>query len=577
MTTTVRKAAAVLLAAMLCLSMAFVATSSVLAGKAYAQTPMGTLTVNGTATMAGKNVSAVQMFSAVEDGNAGYTYTLVSGWEGFFQGLGESTMDNLSGSELSAAAYGYVFGLKDAALNDFAREAVNYARGAGKDKLVIKNAQAGDNASAKFNDVVYGYYLVYPAQGSTSTERHIDAMLVNIPGVKGDPNVTWNIKSEYPTVDKAIVDNPEQGLGSLGVGVDDSWEGNHGMELDSLVPIAAGLGVNGQTANVGDLLTFKLTSTVPDMTGYDQYAFMLHDTLSKGLTLLNSATDPKVVVKVDGKNLTGDDYTRSGSAELDGTTKLTIDLSKYLTANKQLAGKNIEVWYQAKVNGQAVIENPNTNDVYVEYTTAPGQTEGGVHDKTFTYTFGFALDKRAGDVNGKPLAGAVFKVYADTNKNGGYDAGVDTVIKFAEGTDGNAGKWVVSENGVDVVTIPEGGKLNLAGFAAGTYFVEETKAPEGYNKLAAPIKVVIAATIDDTGALADDDPVIDYGDAANGIADANGTTTDCNDGHSVVVVNKSGALLPETGGMGTIAFTVVGALAIIGGVVWAVRRKRSVR
>ena len=223
------------------------------------------------------------------------------------------------------------------------------------------------------------------------------------------------------------------------------------------------------------------------------------------------------------------------------------------------------------MNDQAVIENPNTNDAYVEYTTEPGKTEEGVHDKTNTYTFGFTLDKRAGAEDGKALAGAEFKVYADTNGNGAYDAGADTVVKFSQGTDGNSGKWIVSENGQDTVATPVNGKLELAGFAAGTYFVEETKAPTGYNKLNAPIKVVISAEVAEDGSLTSH--VIDYGDQANGVNDGRGTTTNHDAGHPIVIVNKAGTTLPETGGMGTILFTLVGAAAIG----YGIYRKRTAK
>lgn len=566
----------------LAVMMAFAVLASAVPTKAFAAGETGTLTVNGPAGMVGKNVYAVRMFDSEGAQDTGFTYKLNTAWEGFFKGLNETAMNDLVGDKLSAAAYDYVLSLKDAALVEFAKEAVDYARSTGKDSLVsltttAEAAKSGTGATATFGSLAYGYYLVYPAQGSTSVDRHTDAMLINIPA-----NKEWKIKSEYPTVDKGIVENPTGGLGDLGVIVDGSWEGNHGMELDSLMPLADEAKANGQSANVGDVLTFKLESTVPDMTGYNEYIFKLHDILSKGLTLLNSATDPKVVVKINGQDLDGDDYTRNGAIQPDGSTKLTIDLSAYLTndiktTGGSLAGKKIEVYYQAKVNDQAVIENPNTNDAYVEYTTEPGSTENGVHDQTKTYTFGFVLDKRAGTADGKPLAGAVFSVYSDTNKNGAYDADVDTVVKFAAGTGDNVGKWIVSGTGSETVATPENGKLNLAGLAAGTYFVKEITPPNGYNPLKDPIKVVISADIAENGSLAGH--VIDYGDAANGKDDDQGTTTTCgnNGDHVITIVNKTGAELPETGGMGTIVFTVVGAAVVVGGVAWAVRRKNAQR
>lgn len=407
----------------LAVMMALVMVAGALPAEAFAA-GTGNLTVSGPASMVDKNVYAVQMFSSEGGDDTATTYKLKAAWETFFQGLSESTMDSISGDALSAAAYDYVLNLQDDDLVNFAKEAVDYVRGNGKDavtslvKTSSKATKTDTGASATFTGLDYGYYLVYPAQGSTSFERHTDATLVNIPA-----NKEWRIKSEYPTVDKSIVENPTGGLDAI---VNPDWEGNHGMEIDSLAPLAEGkAGANGQSASVGDLLTFKLESAVPDMTGYAAYTFKLHDTLPKGLTLLNSATDPKVVVKVNGTSLQGEQFTVNGSAEKDGTTKLTVDLSTYLYQNKAtLAGKKIEVYYQAKVNNQAVIENPNSNDAYVEYTTEPGSTEEGVHDQTKTYTFGFVLDKRAGTADGKPLAGAVFSVYADTNRS--IEAGLMT-------------------------------------------------------------------------------------------------------------------------------------------------------
>ena len=571
MRTMTKRIAGIALTVMMALAMLVGA----LPARAYAA-ETADLTVNGPAGMAGKYVYAVQMFSSEGTQDTGATYKLNTAWEAFFTGLKEGTMDSLTGDDLSAAAYDYVLNLKEGAgLVEFAKEAVDYVRSdkTGAFASLIKTSsqavKADAGASATFTGLDHGYYLVYPAQGSTSVERHTDATLVNIPA-----NKEWRIKSEYPTVDKSIVENPTGGLDAI---VNPDWEGNHGMEIDSLAPLAEGkAGANGQSASVGDLLTFKLESAVPDMTGYTAYTFKLHDTLPKGLTLLNSATDPKVVVKVNGTSLQGGQFIVNGSAEKDGTTKLTVDLSDYLYQNKAtLAGKKIEVYYQARVNDQALIEKPNTNEAYVEYTTEPGKTEEGVHDQTKTYTFGFVLDKRAGIADGKALAGAVFSVYADTNKNGSYDADVDTVVKFTEGTDNNAGKWIVSESGSDTVTTPESGKLNLAGLATGTYFVKEITAPNGYNPLKDPIKVVISADIAEDGSL--NGHVIDYGDTANGKDDGQGTTTTCggNDEHVITIVNKTGSVLPETGGMGTIAFTVIGAAVVVGGVAWTVRRKSA--
>ena len=108
------------------------------------------------------------------------------------------------------------------------------------------------------------------------------------------------------------------------------------------------------------------------------------------------------------------------------------------------------------------------------------------------------------------------------------------------------------------MTTPAGGRISFTGLKEGTYKLVELKAPAGYNKLSAPIEVVISATYNDDGTL------------KNNTVTANGTPNS-----TVTVVNKKGTLLPSTGGMGTVVFTVAGVAIVAAGIIWTVVRKRA--
>lgn len=525
--------------------MAVVLLASALPTKAFAAAATGTLTVSGHAELAGKNVTIVKMFSATKSGdNVGYT--LEGAWEAFFQGLDEPTMDNLTDAELSQAAYAYVSNLGSGKNNepnmlkfaDAAREYVRNNSAAFNALSTTEQAVAASQgkASATFTQVAYGYYLAFPADGSTSADRKTDATLVNV----FDTNATWEIKSEYPTVDKT----------AAGVNGDKP---------------------NGGGAAIGDVLAFALTSKVPDMTDYTQYVFKFIDTLSAGLTLQDDQGDVAlpanplssgITVTIGQTTLQTKDFSAS-AVEESGGTKLTIDLSTYLTNNKNTlnAGDTIKVTYRAKLNDNAVVDGDtaNTNEAKVEYSNDPKNPQDGTDtstpDKTYTYTFKFGIDKQ--DEKQTALAGAEFKIWQDGDD--GAFGGDDTALKF---DDKQNGKYVLNANGaVATITTDDTGKFNVEGLEEGTYWVEEVKAPEGYNKLAKPVKVVIAAAYNEDGTLKSHSVV--YGESS----------TAAHGDHSVVIINKAGTLLPETGGMGTILFTLVGAAAIG----YGIYRKRTAK
>lgn len=585
-----RKMAALLAVLALAVGVFFTATPAMAAGGT------GTLVVKGDGLVSGdsskpNNVYALQMFSAEVNG-ASVSYTLNDQFKAFFQ----NKVSNCSGKDevaLSEAAYAYVSGLGDDngdAVTKFAKLAADYVATnwdsfkSGLKTATVADGTAGQKDTATFSNLEFGYYLVLPF-GSSNTTRGTYAILDSV--LSADPATEIDLKSEYPTVDKTIVENPTAGSDNLGIVVDGSWSNIHDMELDSLgidyqnVEIDNTSDGKGSTAAVGDTVTFELTSKVPDMSQYDKYTFIITDTLSKGLSLLNSVNDPEVVVTV------GDKKVNEGSAKYtfnpvavsneDGTTTLTIDLSDFLTKNKGSlsAGNEIVIRYQAKVNEDAVIVNEsNKNSAKVEFSNDPNGDGTGTSTttETHTYTFGFTINKE--NAEKQPLSDAKFKIYKDGG-DGKFDSTKDDALTFVnKGMSDGVTKYMLDDDQTgDPTTITtDANDFMVCGLGEGTYWIEEVNAPEGYNKLSGPMKVTIAAEFNNDGTIMSHTISVYNPDGSQIIGE--GAPSHGNN-HLITIVNKTGVELPGTGGMGTVIFTVIGVAVIAGGAAWYVSRRRS--
>ncbi|MEF2856158.1 MAG: SpaH/EbpB family LPXTG-anchored major pilin [Collinsella intestinalis] len=492
--------------------MAIAVLANAVPTKAFATGENATLTVESSnAAFAGKTVKAWKMFDAKANADgSGATYTLTADWEEFFKSL-DGSMSSLAGDPLSQRAYEYVKGLDSnpAKKNTFARKAVEWGttKPISPTKTSAGAVQAGDKYQATFTGLDFGYYVMSPDVAGTNVER--DAMLVNV--IKQNED-TVILKSVFPTVDKTVENE------------------------------------NHASAQVGDKVTFALTSKLPDATGYDTYAFKFKDELSAGLTFV----DGSVTVEIEGEQNAVDPAQYKVEHK---TGNLTIELSDYLTNYQKYVGKKITVTYEALINENAVVlDQDNPNKATVEYSNDPttGQTGTSNPSIVHTYTFGFDIDKVDGTNAQTKLEGAVFELQTA----GGVKI---PLVKVQEGVFRPAKKGEMAVADDEVKTNAQG-KLQFVGLKEGTYQLVETVAPDGYNKVAAPIKVIISAAYHPDGTLDQWKADIEGGGAQDGT-------------HQIQVENNKGALLPETGGMGTAIFTVAGVAIIAGGIAW----KRSRR
>lgn len=326
-------------------------------------------------------------------------------------------------------------------------------------------------------------------------------------------------------------------------------------------------------AGINDTVTFVLNATLPNnVSDYDTYKVVFHDTMSAGLTYTNNVT-----ITIDGKSTTGFDTPITGEDE-NGNTTITIsaDDVKYLGAGD---GSVIVVEYTALVNSKAVIGSAgNPNEVYLEYSNDPNwngtpeKEPTGNTPKDEVIVFVYELDVNKTNGSGSTLADAEFILLNSDNS------------KIAKVADGKLVEWVaisnVTENADGTYpveyTLKSGndGKFVIAGLDAGIYYLKETKAPAGYNKLTEKIKIEIAATIiADENAQSLDTLTIAINDGAS----ASGTTNDDGDLTGIVettVINNAGSTLPETGGMGTTIFYTVGGVMVVAAVVLLITKKR---
>ncbi len=393
--------------------------------------------------------------------------------------------------------------------NDFTATALTEKLGATETSGKIGTSKN----SYEFTSLKPGYYLVYVTGG-----KEIQSSLVT---VEKETN-TVNLKTEAPSITKTA---------------------------------------DKDTVSIGQVVKYTVAGSVPDTTGYSEYVYKIHDTLSNGLDFVNDGNGTpvegtSVKVTVAFKDAT-DASTAPTTATLSGTGNrtMTLDLSAWVKANQQTnKGKNFTVTYYAKVNKDAVVTEKNS--ATLEYGNNPKDTTTTTPSEAKTPTYSLDINKiKTGSK--EQLEGAKFSLYtSDTDAKNGTNP-----IKVK----GSNGNYVVDPESTttefeSVKSIDgKGYNLRVNGLAEGTYYLVETKAPDGFNKLTAPIVIKITKSTDT--------------DVNKWTISKDGTVeTD----KIIDVENSTGSILPSTGGMGTIAFTVVAALLVLGVAVSFIRdRKRE--
>ncbi len=361
------------------------------------------------------------------------------------------------------------------------------------DKGIAHDGQAvAAPGTVKFDDLALGYYLVQSDLGALCS---LDTTM---------PNVTIKEKNSESTVDKQVQEDST---------------GDYGDHND---------------ADIGQTVNFRTTIYVVDG---EPKNYVLHDTMSAGLTF-----DPaSVAVTIGERTLAKDtDYTLVANDLTDGCTFEVMFKDGVLKPNDV-----VEVAYSAKVNEYAVIGGTgNDNKTHLTYSDTPKSTGERL---TKTYVWQFDVFKYAmRDGKEIPLAGAQFVLYKTVNDEKFY----------AQVANGKITGWTDDQKYATVFETPDNGKFVIAGLDADTYYLEETKAPDGYNRLKEPVNVVITANIASGKTVT---ATITYNETATG---------------TVRIENQTGVELPSTGGIGTTVFYVIGGLLMGVAVVLLVTRKK---
>lgn len=459
------------------MALVLILSAGLSSSKALAASPnKGTITVTGTTP--DKSYSAYKIFDLTQSGE-NVSYTIAHEWKDFFTtGAGTKYIVKDNSGKLNPIVVGgeikYI-NITESNISEFAKAAMGELNKEGIKKTKTEKA-SGD--SVTFSGLELGYYLVHP-EGATDKA---DGQNSIVSLTSTTPSAEVKVKGTYPTVEKKV-DKP--------------------------------------TADIGQELTYTLTSKVPDTTGYSKYTFKMTDKLSTGLTFVSNSD--KVTVTIGGapvqehvtKNINGQD----------------LEVSFDMLQLQDKVGQTITITYKAKLNKDAVItDGSNPNEVTLVYSNDPknhGSTDT-TKDNEKVFTAKVIVNKVDGKDKTTPLAGAKFKLKNDQGKYYKVDPSTKEVT------------WVHKDEATEVETkiVDRNATASFEGLAAGKYNLEETKAPDGYNLLTKDIEVEIKVTKE------------------------NETVTAIIDGQATVE-NNSGVALPGTGGMGTTLFTILGGGVIL--------------
>ena len=315
-------------------------------------------------------------------------------------------------------------------------------------------------------------------------------------------------------------------------------EKNSDTTIEKKIVINGDEKVDSNSAGIGDTVNFSITITVKDGAPKD---YVLHDKLS-GLTF-----DPdSLEVKIGARTLTPNtDYT----LETNPTDGDSFDVK--FTNGKLKPNDVVVVTYSATVAANATIAGAGNKNTAKLVYNGKDSTE----EVTTTYVWKLNVHKYTlnSTNNEVALSGAKFVLYrmdGDTQK-------------YAKLTNNKIDGWVTDKGDATTLETSSTGDILIEGLNVGTYYLEETEAPVGYNKLTKPIEVKITATPDATGVS----ETVEY-------RNQNDSTYTPATNAIVKVLNKAGTQLPSTGGIGTTLFYVIGGVLMAVAAVLLVTKKR---
>lgn len=454
----------------------------------------GTITINNTVVGATYKAYKILTLETYDATNNHYIYRVDSAWKEFVEtGAGKDYLNLVNpGATYDNNLYVTWKGDNtDTRKQAFAAAALAYAQTKGIEATATAIAET---TTVQFTRLELGYYVIDSTVGSlcilTTTK----------------PTATVEEKNVVPPVEKVVKED------------------------------STNLWGDKNDAQIGDTVEYQTTITVSSKVENYVLNYVLYDKMSEGLTLNRDSF--KITLNgtlVENTNYVitlpeaGQTYTNNGNTfEID----FTNEFEKTLTN-----GDKIVVSYSAVLNEKAVIGTPgNTNDTYLKYDNN-SETK---HDTTVTYTYELKINKKDKDNN--ILTGAEFELYLQDKTTRVY---VEDITSTKENVPTGTKYYRVVENVTDDVKTAnvqiEAGIVIIEGLDSDKYYLKETKAPTGYNKLSSEIEIQISKYTEDT--------------------DTNSISTNLTE---TTVVNYTGTELPETGGMGTVLFITIGSLLVLG-------------
>ena len=501
-----KKLFALTLALMMVLSMATVAFAN---GTTNTADEVGSITINGVGTETTYEIYKLLDLESYNTTSGAYSYKVNTAWSGFF-----ATADALAYVAIDDAGYvTWTAAEDDDTVAAFAKKAMAYAEAKGispvkssenEGDFVVTTGEDGKSTGV-FSGLSLGYYLVDSTVGAlcglTTT----------------NPDASINAKNGIPTIDKQVQEDSTNNY------------------------------VDSNTADIGQTVNFMTTINVH--AGAQNY--ILHDKMSNGLTFKGVTKIEHLVPNVSTETVDASYYTVKTADLGDDCTfhiVFTQDFCDHLETNDKVI-----IYYSAMLNRNAIIAGEgNSNQSSLSF--GDGHTSNTDHTTTLTYKFDIVKT----DSQNTLIDGAQFRIYdaaeggneigvvplKDSNEQAVLDANGNPIYRRARADE--------QEDGLNVPIVVVGGKITVVGFDNGTYFLEETVAPAGYNKLTARQKFIISdANLDAT-----------FNDGV------------FSTGSGVHVVNKTGEMLPETGAMGTLMFISFGMFVALGTGILLVTKKR---